>query len=671
MQLVQNMGGRYVAFRLMHELKKKTGIFEKQFPQNPPFQYFGSLEDWKRQNVNFFFNGRPMLAGKAEVSARLKEEFTALQEGNIPFFSSTFLPLGKEYDWLSNPDTGYQYNAKVHWSRVNDYSTAAGDIKYVWEKSRFSFLYTIIRYDACTDESHADWVFSEILSWIKANPVNSGPNYKCSQEISLRVLNWTFALHFYKNSDALTEEIFQEIMFSVYWQLHHVYHNIDFSRIAVRNNHAITETLALYLGGMLYPFFPEAHQWKTKGKKWFEEEIAYQIYPDGTFLQFSMNYHRVVVQLLTWAIRLADLNGERFQEVVYERAQKSLHFLTSCLNEENGWLPNYGANDGALFFKLNDQHYRDYRPQLEGLSRALGMDWQYGKFEDALWFGLELNTLEQPKLLCHSERREESFQKADFVSSNTWKDASCRQHDNNLQVQEIKEKAFLRQESLKIIPGVSQFPDGGYYLFRQEHSFTFIRCGNHKDRPSQADNLHLDIWYKGRNILHDAGSYKYNTGEKELRYFMGTQSHNTVMLESYNQMEKGARFIWYHWSQAEQVKTGENEEFYLFEGTIKAFQQVSKDIRHSRNLWVHKQKPLWVVEDRILNKPDGLEMKQLWHTHYSKELEIRAITASGKEIQSIEQEGFYSSFYGKKETCAEILFPTQESLIKTYISVKE
>ena len=34
----------------------------------------------------------------------------------------------------------------------------------------------------------------------------------------------------------------------------------------------------------------------------FEKEIDYQIYKDGTYLQFSMNYQRVVVQLLTWVL---------------------------------------------------------------------------------------------------------------------------------------------------------------------------------------------------------------------------------------------------------------------------------------------------------------------------------------------------------------------------------
>ena len=72
-----------------------------------------------------------------------------------------------------------------------------------------------------------------------------------------------------------------------------------------------------------------------------------------------MNYHRVVIQLLTWGIQLAKLNNDRFDNVVYERAQKSLDFLDAyryCFRK----LPNYGSNDGALFFKLTNDDYRVY-----------------------------------------------------------------------------------------------------------------------------------------------------------------------------------------------------------------------------------------------------------------------------------------------------------------------
>lgn len=155
----------------------------------------------------------------------------------------------------------------------------------------------------------------------------------------------------------------------------------------MRNNHAITETLALYLVGLLFPQFPESGEWKKKGKKWFEEEIKYQVAEDGTYLQFSMNYHRVVVQLLTWAITLADRNGERFCDEVYKRAYQSVNFLYQCQDDSTGWLSNYGSNDGALFFKLNDCDYRDYRPQLDALYYLLTSEHLYDRqYEDREWY---------------------------------------------------------------------------------------------------------------------------------------------------------------------------------------------------------------------------------------------------------------------------------------------
>ena len=84
-----------------------------------------------------------------------------------------------------------------------------------------------------------------------------------------------------------------------------------------------------------------------------------------------MNYHRVVIQLLTWGIQLAKLNNDRFDNVVYERAQKSLDFLDACIDNVSGKLPNYGSNDGALFFKLTNDDYRVYSSQLDDLRAVL------------------------------------------------------------------------------------------------------------------------------------------------------------------------------------------------------------------------------------------------------------------------------------------------------------
>lgn len=620
LDLVRNMGPRYVAFRAQHEVMRRSGLLKRNFPQAPPFQQFITLDQWKEKSTKFFFSSRDELKLKKAPSEQLSNRLSDLMAGRMLMFSSFVSEPNANPDWVTNPDSGYRYDARKHWTEIPDYSAEAGDIKYVWERSRFSWIYDVIRYDHHFGDDHGNYVFSEIGSWIDSNPINCGPNYRCSQEMSIRLLNWLFALHFYSNSPALTEGIFNKMQHVIYWHLHHIYDNIDFSRIAVRNNHAITETLMLYLGGLFFPKMPGADNWKQKGKQWFEDEVAYQIYEDGTFLQYSMNYHRIVVQLLTWAITLSENNGERFCETVYDRARKSLTFLGTCTNDSNGWLPNYGANDGALFFPLSSTHYRDYRPQLNALAAALGISaFDNPANEDAAWYNINKD-LKQ-----------------------SWAPAN----------------------------GPHNFPLGGYYIIRETETLTFIKCGAYKDRPSQADALHIDIWHRGENVLPDAGSYKYNTDPETIRYFSGTRSHNTVMLGDNDQMLKGGRFIWYHWIQQADAKLTETTDGYEFTGYIQAFGHLAPGITHTRKIVKQKDRAVWSVIDTIKNSPAGIPLIQLWHIApgHTGKVQLTATDATETTLLPSSTTGYTSSLYGQKEESTELFFLTNSATVNTVISI--
>ena len=621
----RNMGWDYLLARTRLAFLKKTGLFKKRFPVNPPQRRFISLEQWRSLKVEFFFNGREALTFPKEPGDGLQTRATDLLNGKVHFFNHPVYDLGTEYDWLTNPVTRYKYPEDIHWTEINEMDKDAGDIKFVWEKSRFSYLYDMVRYDYHFDEDHSAFVFGEISSWIDHNPVNMGPNYICGQETGLRVLNWMFFLYFYKNSPLLTEELFGQIMNAIYWQLHRIYKYIGFTLKLVRNNHAITESAALYLGGMLFPFLPGAEQWEQKGKRWFEREIAYQVYSDGTYLQFSMNYHRVVVQLLTWVIRLSELNGEKLAKNVYRRATASIKFLSAACDERSGYLPLYGANDGALFFPLNECRYRDFRPQLNALHFVLKKHYLYDvpeTHEDVWW-------------LLNNEAGNSGVSPA---TSN----------------------------------GMITFEKGGYFLLREPKDLTFIRCGRHKDRPSQADNLHLDIWHAGENLLRDSGSYLYNTEDRYILYFNGSEGHNTVKLGDQDQMRKGPRFIWLDWTQAVKSEMWEDEKNYYFKGVIHAFMSLGKDIFHERQVVKKKGVPHWEVTDRLIRKPD-LPMRQIWHPDpgSSYDLQIEAYDEKGNLLEAEWQEGWISEYYGEKREAPYLVFSTGGSIIRAIIRVKE
>jgi len=480
-------------------------------------------------------------------------------------------------------------------------------------------LYDLIRYDFYSDETQAEFIFNEIDSFLEKNPINQGPNYKCSQEISLRILNWTFALFYYKNSIFLTNKRFNRIINSIYWQLEHVYKNINFSRISVRNNHAITETSVLYLSGLLFPFFKKK-KWYYKGKKWLLQEINYQIYPDGSYLQFSHNYHRVVVQVLTWVLQLSELNNLKLDAIKENRLIKTVAFLYNHQNIESGWLPNYGNNDGALFFPLNSVHYRDYRPQLSALGKLLKLKLYEENFEDEFWLG-------------------------------------------------IKESNQLN--TIKINP-VLNYRNGGFYGFKDLDSLTTIRCGTYKDRPSQADALHLDIWYKGKNILFDPGTYKYNTESTILEFYNGTKGHNTITVNDESQMLKGSRFIWYYWTKAIHADALENEDAYIFEGSISGFKKIGKDIIHKRKVVKSKNKPIWIIEDWVLGENVNY-INSHWNIlpEISSKIDITTYCAERELLIPNRSLAWYSELYGKKQEFEQLVYKSENNYLKTIIEVKE
>jgi Heparinase II/III-like protein/Heparinase II/III N-terminus len=619
------MGTRYMLFRIWYALATEIGYFKWKFPVKKQAVALPTLAEWRVLQVPFFFESKASLKFPKSQDSSLKRTADEILTGKYPHFSSLTYQVNDLNDWITNPDSGFKYDANQHWSVVPDFSLERGDIKYVWERSRFSYLYTLIRSDYHFGVDMAETVFQHIESWIDHNPYNCGPNHKCSQEMSLRVLNWFFALQYFKLSDALTEARFQKIMQCIDGHLDHIYDNIHFSRIAVRNNHAITETMTLWLSGILMPYLPKADKRKRAGKAWFEQEVAYQIYTDGTFLQFSMNYHRVVVQLLTYALCIDKQIGNTLAPVVRERAEKSLRFLRTCQDDLSGKLPNYGQNDGALFFPLNSTDYRDYRGQLQALASVLGLDLGYG---DGVW-------QEDTHWFCPDNQ---AFIRADFP-----------------------------------VEGAASFDVGGFYTLREMSTLTFIRCGRHLDRPSQADNLHLDLWVNGENVLCDAGTYKYNVEWETAKCFQSTAGHNTCTLGDESQMLKGPRFVWRKWSQALGAKWMEQDDAWIFQGDLSAFHQIDSGVTHRRSVTKKKGQLVWEVHDVIGQNTwtDALEMRQYWHLPkgVKNKVQFDATWWEQQRLTPKSVRSYASDYYGQKVENEAFYFASKTKMIATKIMI--
>lgn len=560
--IIREMGPGWLAWRTLYEAELRSGLLCKRFrPRSIDGLLARSLgvalpglghylfEKWGKASSHFFLD-HDLARYREEVfnPERVLEVANAALEGRFLFFSRWWADLGNPPDWLLNPVDGVRYPNDMHWSLIPDLSPQLGDIKYVWEASRFPQVYYLVRAYALTgDERYAEGFWNHVESWIKANPPELGPNWRCGQEIAIRSFAWIFGLYAFRGCTASTPQRVVLLLKYLWYNALHIEKNHWYALRCVRNNHSLSEAAGMFTVGTLFPFFKESTRWREKGLNHLTREALWQIYSDGSYMQHSMNYSRLVVQLFTWCLRIAELNEIQFPGTLRERLLKLLAFLYNLQDKRTGRLPNYGSNDGALIFPLTSCDYLDYRPSLNALNMALSGEKLYeaGPWdEEAVWF-----------YGTKSEYEERSVKFAPYSQQNDRKRTLC--------------STLAKAERSNIA-----FPIGGYYVIRGRDSFAVIRCGRYLHRPSQADMLHLDLWYNGHNILTDPGTYSYNSRGGWVDYFAGTGSHNAVTVDGRDQMKRGARFLWSSWVKGETLAFGHRGAANVFVGQHVAYQPV-------------------------------------------------------------------------------------------------
>lgn len=517
--LIRQYGLRTSAFRARYLVSKRTGRLKRRFPahawEDRPLEHWCRPKvpidprryvDHRRQSeVRFFFAPESLPRLPEDWHAELLGEANAIVDGKVRYFSAQQGPIGSEEHWFRNPLTGQRAERTRHWCDREDVSPEQGDIKFIWEPSRFSWVFAIVRaYAAIGDETYPRTFWRLFESWLAANPPQIGPNWQCGQECSFRLFAMCFAMYGFGRAPASTDRRLAGLAAAIAVHAERIDKNIDFA-LSQKNNHGISEAAGLYTAGTLFPEFTAASQWRSRGKQLLEREALLQIYPDGSYVQHSMNYHRVMLHDFLWVLGLAAVNEDAFSDQLTERLRAAGAFLHQMQEDATGRLPNYGPNDGALILPLTNCDYLDYRPTLQALRLRLE-----GKryYQTGIWDELALWTVGSEAL----------------------------------------------NDPIDEVPRTSTaFPDGGYDTLRGPDNWAMIRCHTYRDRPNEADMLHLDLWWRGENILRDAGTYSYNCPPPWNHHFRSTAAHNTVVVDDLDQMTKGPRFMWFDWIESERL----------------------------------------------------------------------------------------------------------------------
>ena len=92
--------------------------------------------------------------------------------------------------WHRNPLTGVDVkNANLDWWLIPDFDPVVGDIKIIWEVSRFDWVLAFAQKAKAGDDNSFARFNLWLEDWCRHNPPYKGPNWKCGQEASIRVMH--------------------------------------------------------------------------------------------------------------------------------------------------------------------------------------------------------------------------------------------------------------------------------------------------------------------------------------------------------------------------------------------------------------------------------------------------------------------------------------------------
>lgn len=573
-QLWRYFGPEWLAYRAGYAFRQRSGLLRRSTPAQSwasqplaSFLHDGRLADfgvygaYRRQESPIFFFGAndrmrygPKLLEYDVDEVRPQALADRLLDGQWRFFEHSFLDIGAPPDWHGNALTGARAPSDRHWSQIPDFGY--GDIKVIWEPSRFGFTYALVRtYWRGGEERYPEIFWRLVEDWRQHNPPNQGPNWKCGQEASFRVMAWVFGLYGFLNAKATTPQRIAMLAQMIAVSGHRIEANLPYA-ISQRNNHGISEGMGLWTIGLLFPELRRANAWRKRGREVLEKLGRDLIYEDGSFVQHSVNYHRLMLHDYLWALRLGQLHDQPFSPELQERVARAGQFLYQLQDAESGQVPYYGQNDGALILPLNNCDYLDFRPVVQathyltsGKRQFMSGLWD----EDLLWlFGSEALSVDV----------------------------------------DLAQRTDLRAKS------------GGYYTLRSQDGFAFVRCATYRDRPGQADMLHFDLWWRGLNIAADAGTYSYNASPPWDNPLAHTAYHNTVTVDGLDQMDRVGKFLWLPWLHSEVIQDCRSPQGLLtyWEGTHDGYRRLQDPVTHHRGI-LRIADDIWLVLDKL----DGIE----------------------------------------------------------------
>lgn len=465
------------------------------------------------------------------------------------------------------------------------------------------------------DEKYAkEWIF-QYMDWIKKNPLLEIPKeeYEILDNSSLQdeTENNRFAWRPLEVSERLQGQLIQFLLFlpaqsftpdfltEFLWNYHR--HATFLSKnYSEQGNHLLFEAQRMFYAGTFFPEFKEASEWRKSGIDILNHGILQQVYPDGGQYELDPHYHLATINIFYSALNMGTVNG---------------------------------------FQKEFPQNYIDtIERMIMFYANICFPDYSNPCFSDALLTGKQ-------------------------YTINCYKKWSALFPDNQVI------RYFATEGKEGTLPDYLSkgFTTSGFFIFRnswgKNATQMVVKAGPKGEWHCQPDNGTFELWFNGKNLFPDSGSYVFAGDEEVMKlrnWFRSTSVHNTLTLN--NQTIEATESVTKLWKPEgkTQILVTENPSY--------------KDLRHRRSVFF-VDNSFFVIVDEAIGKTKGtvnlhyqlcegrikLDTQNMSLTTVLKDKSNVKLQCFGpKGMKVVEEEGWYSIAYRQRAKRPAISFNVEK-----------
>lgn len=292
-----------------------------------------------------------------------------------------------------------------------------------------------------------------------------------------------------------------------------------------KGNHLLFEAQRMLYAGTFFPEFKNAETWRKSGVEVLNREIGKQVYDDGGQYELCPHYHLASINIFIKAIEVAQLNG---------------------------------------FLSAFPQSYLDtVEKMIEFYANISFPDYTNPCFSDA-------KLVTKKEMLKNFKNWTKIFPKNDFIRYLATEGAEGS-------LPEYLSKGYQTS---------------GFYVFRNswgnDATQMVVKAGPPAFWHNQPDNGTFELWYDGKILFQDSGSYVY-AGDKEImeqrEFFRSSMMHNTLVLNDKNIENTDSKTLLWKPEGDVQILVTENQSY--------------EKLKHRRSIFFVDGKYFVIVDEAV------------------------------------------------------------------------